>query len=60
MIWVTDALNGGKVALNETHIVAVFELKDGEHAGKTGINLVNGNVIVSETDIEIVGQLEGK
>ena len=59
MIWVTDALNNGKVALNEKHIVAVFEMKEGEHVGKTAINLVNGSIIVSETDIEVVGQLQG-
>ena len=59
MIWVTDALNNGKVALNKQHIVAVFVLQDGENEGKTAINMVNGSIIVSETDVEVVGLLQG-
>ena len=56
MIWVTD-VKGGKVAINERHIVAVFKILEGEYAGKTGIGLSNAQVIVEEEDFVIVGQM---
>ena len=59
MIWVTDSFTGGKVALAKAHIVAVFIMHGGENEGKTAINLTNGNIIVAESDIEVVGMLQG-
>ena len=58
MIWVTDALTGNKVALNPDYIIAVFIAPDGEHKGSTAINLINGQIIVQETDLEIVASLK--
>jgi len=58
MIWVTDIVTGNKVALNPEYVVAVFIAPDGENQGKTAINLINGQIIVKETDIEVVGMIE--
>jgi len=55
--YVTDALSGNKVAINSKHVVAVFKIVEGEHNGKTSINLSSGQIIVDEEDYEIVAML---
>ncbi len=57
MIWVTESVSGNKIALNTTYIVAVFTISDGEQKGKTAINLTNGNVVVDESDYDVVGMV---
>lgn len=57
MIWITDTLTGKKVALNPDHIVAVFIAPDGPHEGKTAVNLINGQLIVEETDFDVVAMI---
>jgi hypothetical protein len=60
MIWVTDTVNKHKVAVNPSYVVAVFQIPDiegNEHIGKTAINLTTGNIIVDESDFDIVGQM---
>lgn len=57
MIWVTESISGNKIALNTTYIVAVFTISDGEQKGKTAINLTNGNVVVDESDYDVVGMV---
>lgn len=52
--YVTDANTKKKVAINSKHVVAVFEIPDGEHAGLTGINLINGSIVVEENDYDVV------
>ena len=52
--YVTDTSSKKKVAINSKHVVAVFEIPEGENAGKTGINMVNGSIVVDETDFEVV------
>ena len=56
MIWVTDVY-GSKVAINKEYVVAIFTVLEGDYKGKTGISLINGQIIVDETDLEIVGRL---
>jgi uncharacterized protein YlzI (FlbEa/FlbD family) len=60
MIWVTDALNGAKVAINPEHIVAVFVAQEGEMKDKTIVNLINGQIVAAEDDLTIVGMLQAK
>jgi hypothetical protein len=60
MIYVTDAISKNRVAINTAHVVAVFKIPDGEQAGKTGVNLVNGSIICDEEDYEIVGLIKGQ
>jgi hypothetical protein len=57
MIWVTDALLKHKVAINPQYVVAIFKVPEGEHAGKTAVNLTTGSIIVDETEYDIVGQM---
>jgi len=66
MIWLTDSVNGHKVAVNPQYIVAVFkvpETSDGEQnklVGKTAINLTTGSIIVDELELDVVGQMVAK
>ena len=58
LIWVTDTNNKAKVAVNTEHLVVVFTAQEGEQTGKTVLGLTGGiNVIVEETDLEIVGMI---
>ena len=57
MIWITEAVSGNKIAINPTYVVAVFTISDGEQKGKTAINLTNGNVVVNESDYDVVGMM---
>ena len=66
MIWLTDAVNGHKVAVNPQYIVAVFQvpkttdLEQNKLVGKTAINLTTGSIIVDESELDIVGQMVAK
>jgi len=57
MIWITEATSGNKIAINPTYVVAVFTITEGDQKGKTAINLTNGNVVVEETDFDIIGMM---
>jgi hypothetical protein len=57
MIYVTDAVTKNRVAINPAHVVAVFKLPEGEHADKTGVNLVNGSIVCEEEDYAIVAEI---
>lgn len=57
--FVTDTNTKKKVAINTDHVIVVFEIPDGELAGKTGINLTNGNIVVDELDYEVVAVFNG-
>ena len=63
MIWLTDSVNGHKVAVNPQYIVAVFKIPETTNeeqnklVGKTAINLTTGSIIVDETEYDIVGRM---
>jgi hypothetical protein len=57
MITVTDAVTKNSVFLNASHVVAVFEIPEGEHQGKTGITLVNGSIVCEEELLIIVNEI---
>lgn len=57
MIYVTDAVTKNRVAINPTHVVAVFKIPEGEHVDKTGVNLVNGSIVCEEEDYAIVAEI---
>ena len=59
MITLTDAVSKTSVAVNPEFVVAVFQAVEGEHAGKTIIGLVNGNLIAEESYLDVVGLLQG-
>jgi hypothetical protein len=57
MFPVTDAVTKKSVFISPNKVVAVFEIQDGEHTGKTGINMVNSAVVVDEDILDIVGRI---
>jgi hypothetical protein len=57
MFSVTDAVTKNEVYIAPQHVVAVFEIVEGEHAGKTGVNLINGNIICTEEPLYIAEQV---
>jgi hypothetical protein len=60
MFYVTDAVTKNRVAINGKHVVAIFKIPEGEHAGKTGVNLVNGSIICEEEDYAIVADINNE
>ena len=46
--------------INPTYVVAVFSASEGDMKGKTVIGLTNGNVVVDESQIDVVGVLQGQ
>jgi hypothetical protein len=59
-VYFTDATSQQKIAINPKQVVAVFTVKEGEMAGKTAIGVVNGSVLVEESQIDVVGTLQGQ
>ena len=56
----TDSVSGMSVAINPSKVVCVFTNKDPDSGLETTvINLVNGNVGVTEDYLEAVGRLQG-
>ena len=60
LVYFTDATNQQKVAINPKYAVVVFVLPDGDMQGKTVIGLTNGNIVVEESQIDVVGVLQGQ
>jgi len=61
LIIFTDATTGNSVAINPTHVVCVFTNTD-EKTGLTAtvINMLNGNVAVTEEYTEVVGRIQSE
>ncbi|NBP01723.1 MAG: hypothetical protein EBU90_16615 [Proteobacteria bacterium] len=61
----TEAQSKNSVAINPTHIVSVFTIEKAdndnmkEFVGKAAIVLINGNVIVEEDYLSVVGMING-
>jgi hypothetical protein len=57
----TDATTGNSVAINPEHVVCVFINKD-ETTGLTTtvINVLNGNIAVTEEYTEVVGRIQSE
>ena len=55
----TDKTTGNALAVNPAHVVCVFTAKEGEEEF-TAINMLNGNLVVSEDYLGVVGQLQGQ
>jgi hypothetical protein len=60
LVYFTDATNQNKVAINPKRVVIVFVLPDGDMKGKTVIGLTTGNIVVEESQIDVVGVLQGQ
>jgi hypothetical protein len=60
LLYFTDSITSNQLAINPTYVIAVFPTPEGEHQGNTVISLINGSLIVSESQIDVVGQLQGQ
>jgi hypothetical protein len=58
LVYFKDFVNDSHVAINKEYVVAVFTLSEGEYKGRTGITLINGNLIVEESMDYVVNKLE--
>jgi uncharacterized protein YlzI (FlbEa/FlbD family) len=58
LLYFKDFVHGSMVALNGKYVVAVFTVSEGEYVGKTGITLINGNLIVEDSHDEVVAKLQ--
>jgi hypothetical protein len=56
----TEVKSGQCIAINPKHIVAVFIIGEGDHIGKTGISVLNGQLIVGENYLETIGRINGE
>lgn len=60
LVYFTDVVSKNQVAVNPKYVVAVFPVAEGELKGKTIISLVNGSVAVEQSQIDVVGVLQGQ
>jgi len=55
-----DAASKKAVAVNPDHVASVFLGKNEEGEEKTVVNLLNGNVVVDDDYLEVVGRIQGE
>lgn len=60
LVYFTDAVSGEQIAVNPSYVTCVFTVKEGEMQGKTVISVTNGNLVVMEDMINVVGVLQGQ
>ena len=60
LIYFTDAQTGNQIAINPTYVVVVFTTKDDLGVEKTVINTTTGNIVVTDSQITVVGQLQAQ
>jgi len=60
MLLFTDAQTGNSIAVNPNFVVVVFSTKNDEGVEKTVINTTTGNVLVNESQVEVIGQIQGE
>jgi predicted metal-dependent peptidase len=60
LVYFTDAITEQQIAVNPNYVTAVFVAADGDMKDKTVVGLTNGSVVVKETQIDVVGVLQGQ
>jgi uncharacterized protein YlzI (FlbEa/FlbD family) len=60
LLYFTEATAGTTVAINPKFVVAVFVAPPGESEGHTVISLINGTALVKESDLDVVGRINGE
>lgn len=53
----TDVVSKQSIHINPKYVVAVFTVQDGELKGHTAITLTNGNLVVSDSDLTVIGTI---
>lgn len=60
LVYFTEAKSNKRIAINSKHVGVVFEVDDGgEFNGHTYIVLQTGGVAVTESQLDVVAQLNG-
>ena len=57
MLHFTDAQTQQSIAVNPSFVVVVFTTKDEDGSEKVVINTTTGNVVVTESYLDVVGRL---
>lgn len=60
LIYFTDAQSNVPIAVNPQNVVSVFTASDGEMIGKTVIIFNGGNLAVTESELDVVGRINGE
>ena len=60
LVYFTDTVTQQQIAINPTYVTAVYVVPEGDLKGKTVIGLTNGNVVVDESQITVVGVIQGQ
>ena len=60
LVYFTDVVSKKQVAVNPKYVVAIFPIVEGDLKDKTAISLVNGSVAVEESQLDVVGILQGQ
>ena len=59
LLTLTDKTTGNTLAVNPQHVVCLFTKTENDEE-LTVINMLNGNLVVSESYIDVFGQLQGQ
>ena len=60
MLWFKETKSGNQIAINPKYVVAVFEVaEEGGFNGKTAISLTTGSIVVEDSLLDVVGQING-
>jgi hypothetical protein len=60
LIYFNDAVSKQHVAINPKYVIAVFPVVEGDLKGKIAISLINGSVVVEESQTEVVGRVQSE
>jgi len=60
LLYFKDAINGNSVAINPKYVTAVFVVDEGEHKGKTVINMTSGTLLTNDSQLDVVGRINGE
>ena len=60
LIYFTDAQTGNQIAVNPKYVVVVFTAKNDANVESTVINTTTGNIVVTDSQITVVGQLQAQ
>ena len=53
----TDVVSKGIIHVNPKYVVAVFTVQEGDFKGHTAITLTNGNLVVEDADVTVIGTI---
>jgi hypothetical protein len=59
LIYLNEQATGQALAINPNYIVSVFEAADGDMEGKCIVVLTNGSWVVSQSQLDVVGIVNG-